>query len=94
VPVTVIVPLAAEEALNMQDEVRTELLRDVGEQAVVMPEGEDGDKVTVPVNPLLGVSVIVEDPGLPALNVTEVGFAASPKSGVPAAVALTAIEAE
>jgi len=62
--------------------VRTVPLRDDGEQVVVIPEREDGESVTVPVNPLAGIIVMVEDPELPAVKLTEVGLAVSPKSGM------------
>ena len=66
----------------------------LGVHVVVMPEGEDGNKVTVPVNPPRRDMVIVEDAVLPTVNDTEAGLALSPKSGVVAAVAVTATEAE
>jgi hypothetical protein len=59
-----------------------------------MPEREDGESVTVPVNPFAGVTVMVEDPELPAAKVTDAGLAPSPKSGVPAARAETATVAK
>jgi hypothetical protein len=90
----VTVPLAADAALNVHVEVRLVALNVPGEQAVVIPEGEEDVSVTVPVNPPMGERVIDEDPVLPALNVMDVGFAASPKSGVAGAVAVTAMEAE
>jgi hypothetical protein len=86
----VTVPPAAEEALNVQVDVNDVLLRDDGEQAVVMPVGEEVVSETVPVNPPVGETVTVEDPVLPAVKVTEAGLAPSPKSGVPVEVADTA----
>lgn len=93
-PVTVTVPLVEEEALNVHVEVRLEPPTVPGIQAVVMPEGEETVSVTVPVNPPMGESVIVEEPVPPAVNATSAGLALSPKSGEVELVAVTAIDAE
>lgn len=42
---------------------------------------EEDAKDTVPVNPLTGATVMVDDPVVPASPVTEVGEAAMVKSG-------------
>jgi hypothetical protein len=45
-------------------------------------EGDTDDiRLTVPVNPLIDVTVIVEVPGVPALTGTLVGLAVTEKSG-------------
>jgi hypothetical protein len=60
----------------------------------VKPEGEtDDSKTTVPVNPLIGVTVMVEVPALPALTVTLVGLAVTEKSGT-ATLKLTVAECD
>jgi hypothetical protein len=89
VPVTVTVPPTAEEALNVQEEVRLVALNVPGEQVVVIPDGEEDVSVTVAVNPPSGESVIVEDPVPPTVKVTDAGLAPIPKSGVPVEVADT-----
>ena len=38
------------------------------------------ERVTVPVNPLMGVTVIVDDPATPVFNATFVGLAETVKS--------------
>jgi hypothetical protein len=78
----VTVPLAAEAALKVQVDARAVPLRFNVEQLVVIPEGEITARATVPVKPLTGDMVTVEDPVLPAVKLTEVGLAASPKSGM------------
>jgi hypothetical protein len=82
VPVIVTVPLAAEEALNVQADVGAVVVRVDGEQVVVIPDGEDADRLTVPVYPFSGVMVIVEDPVLPAVKDTDPGLGLRLKSGV------------
>ncbi len=53
----------------------------VGDRPHARPPGEaDEARVTVPVNPLTGETVIVEVPVLPALTATLVGFAVTEKS--------------
>jgi hypothetical protein len=48
----------------------------------VSPEGETEEvNVTVPVNPLIGETVMVEVPDAPATTVTDVGLALIWKSG-------------
>ena len=53
----------------------------VGLRVQVKPAGEtDEVRATVPVNPLIGATVIVEVPATPALTVTLVGAAVTEKS--------------
>jgi hypothetical protein len=55
----------------------------VGDRVHVNPAGETADvRVTVPVNPLIGATVMVEGPATPARTVTVVGDAVTEKSGV------------
>ena len=54
-----------------------------GVRVQVNPAGETADvRVTVPVNPLIGATVMVEVPAAPARTVTVVGDAVTEKSGV------------
>ncbi len=56
----------------------------------VRPAGETVEvSVTVPVNPLIGATVIVEVPVAPARTVTLVGDAVTEKSCVPPTVTVT-----
>jgi hypothetical protein len=66
----------------VQVDIRAVLLRLDGEQVVVTPEGEDGDRVTVPVNPFRDVMVTTEVAVLPAAKLTLAGTALRLKSGV------------
>ena len=62
--------------------MRAVLLRVPSAHEVVTPDGEEADRETVPVNPLSGDKVTVEDAVLPTVKDTEDGLAPSPKSGV------------
>jgi hypothetical protein len=54
-----------------------------GVRVHVNPAGETAEiRATVPVNPLIGATVIVEVPAAPARTVTAVGDAVTEKSGV------------
>jgi len=93
VMVTVAVPVAAVElAVNV-----TELVDVVGlvPKLAVTPEGRpEADRVTLPVNPLDGCTVIVLLPLPPCATVTLVGEAESVKLGVGAAGGKTQLFAE
>jgi len=78
----VTVPLAGPVAENVQTDTRTVTLSVPGRQEVVMPEGEDGDRVTVPVNPLNTFIVMAVVAAPPTVNDVEAGLALRPKSGV------------
>jgi hypothetical protein len=75
------VPVAADEALNVQVDVGAVAFNAVGEQAVVAPVGEVAVRPTVPVNPPRGTMVIVEAAVPPTGKDTDVGLAARLKSG-------------
>ncbi len=54
-----------------------------GVRVQVNPAGETVEvKVTVPVKPLIGATVMVEVPAAPARTVTDVGLAVTEKSGI------------
>jgi hypothetical protein len=54
----------------------------VGLRVHVIPAGETEEvRVTVPVKPWIGATVIVEVPATPALTVTVAGLAVTEKSG-------------
>ena len=82
--VTVAVPVVA-----VALAVRVKVLLPVvlaGLKLAVTPAGRpDAERLTVPVNPLTGFTVIVLDPLLPWVTETLVGDAESEKSGVAAA---------
>jgi hypothetical protein len=81
VPVTVTVYVAADpehDSVEVWEAPRTML---VGLRVQVRPAGETVDaNDTVPVNPLMGATVMVEAPVAPARAVTLVGLAATEKS--------------
>lgn len=82
VMVTVDVPVAAV-ALAVSVNVLVEVVG-FGLNPAVTPLGRpEADKVTLPLNPFNGVTVMVLVPVLPCATVTLVGFALRLKSGVP-----------
>ncbi len=92
VPVTVTVNVAAvadeQDSVDVCDAPRTRLL---GVRVHVRPEGDTVEvSATVPVNPLLGATVIVEVAAVPAVVVTAVGLAlrVKPPLGVNVTVAV------
>ncbi len=67
-----------QERVEVWEPLRTRLVRD---RVHVRPLIEtDAARVTVPVNPLTGETVIVELPVLPEVTATLVGFAVTEKS--------------
>jgi hypothetical protein len=63
----------------------------VGLRLHEMPAGAATTSVTAPVNPLLGVTMILVMLGLPASRLMELGFAEISKSGGLASVTATTI---
>jgi hypothetical protein len=78
----VTVPLAGPVAVKVQTDTRTVTLSIPGRQEVPMPEGEEADKATVPMNPLNTFIVMVVVAMPPTVNDVEAGLALRPKSGV------------
>ena len=61
----------------------------VGLRLHEMPAGAATASVTAPVNPLVGVTIILVMPGLPASRLMELGLPETSKSGRPASVTRT-----
>jgi hypothetical protein len=80
--VTVTVPVAAE-GLAVRVSKLVEVVGFVPNPAVTPLGRPEADKVTLPLNPLIGFTVMVLVPLFPWLMVTLVGFALRLKSGVP-----------
>ena len=63
----------------------------VGLSDAVMPVEALAVRATLPVNPLMGVTVIVDVPELPATNMTFAGLAERLKSGLVTMTVITAV---
>jgi len=87
-----VTPSVADWLLTQDNVVEPWVTSEVGFREQNIPVGYDAVSVTVPANPFMGLTLIVDVPLLPTMTPTSIGFAVIEKSGVD--ITLNIIETE